>query len=202
MANCSVDEVDKLLPQTQCGLCGYDGCKPYANAIVNKGETINLCPPGGKDGLLQLATLTGQDATPYLADMPEKALTRVVIREQDCIGCRKCINACPVDAIIGAAKFMHTVIGNECTGCERCIEPCPVDCIDLVPREATTLTPAQKQKSSERYSARKVRLAKTAAQERAQYERVKAGFTDADTEATAKVARKAVIDDILRKKGL
>jgi electron transport complex protein RnfB len=128
-----IEAVDALLPQTQCGKCGFDGCLPYAEAIAD-GEPINRCPPGGEATLAQLAELTGQPLMP-LAEPAQPPLT-AVIREDECIGCTKCIQACPVDAILGAAKRMHTVITDECTGCELCVAPCPVDCIDMVSHPA------------------------------------------------------------------
>jgi electron transport complex protein RnfB len=129
-----VDQVDGVLPQTQCGQCGFPGCRPYAEAIVN-GEAINKCPPGGEATIQQLADLLGVEAIPLDAEHGvEKAVATVaLIREEECIGCTKCIQACPVDAIVGAAKHMHTVIIDECTGCDLCVDPCPVDCIDMVP---------------------------------------------------------------------
>lgn len=128
-----VDKVDAVLPQTQCGQCGYPGCRPYAEAIV-AGDAINKCPPGGESTIVQLADLLGVEPLPLDAEHgEEKALPTVAyIREEECIGCTKCIQACPVDAIIGAAKQMHTVIESECTGCDLCVEPCPVDCIDMI----------------------------------------------------------------------
>ncbi|MCJ8313568.1 MAG: electron transport complex subunit RsxB [Saccharospirillaceae bacterium] len=133
-----IDEIDALLPQTQCGQCGFPGCKPYATAIAN-GEDINKCPPGGQATIDTIAVLL--DVEPMSLDAEhgeEKARTVAVIREDECIGCTICIQACPVDAILGAQKQMHTVIESECTGCDLCVEPCPVDCIDMVP-VATTL---------------------------------------------------------------
>lgn len=129
-----VDQINDALPQTQCGQCGYPGCKPYAEAISN-GEKINKCPPGGESTIHVLADLLGVEPEPLDAEHgAEKDLPTVaVIREDECIGCTKCIQACPVDAILGAAKQMHTVIASECTGCDLCVEPCPVDCIDMVP---------------------------------------------------------------------
>jgi electron transport complex protein RnfB len=129
-----VDSIDTLLPQTQCGQCGHPGCKPYAEAIAN-GELINRCPPGGQETVDRLATLLGIDSRPLDADetTAEQDLVAVII-EEECIGCTKCIQACPVDAIVGAAKLMHTVIIDDCTGCDLCVDPCPVDCIDMVPR--------------------------------------------------------------------
>lgn len=129
-----VDSIDELLPQTQCGQCGHPGCKPYAEAIAN-GEAINKCPPGGQETVDRLANLLGVESLPLDADetAADQDLVAVII-EEECIGCTKCIQACPVDAIIGAAKLMHTVIVDDCTGCDLCVDPCPVDCIDMVPR--------------------------------------------------------------------
>lgn len=128
-----VSKIDALLPQTQCGECGYAGCRPYAEALDSSRDTPNHCPPGGIQTLQALGQLLDIDITPYQAEVAAKTrpATLAVIREDECIGCTKCIQACPVDAIIGSAKQMHTVISQECTGCELCVEPCPVDCIDL-----------------------------------------------------------------------
>lgn len=128
-----VDQVNDLLPQTQCGQCSYPGCKPYAEAIAN-GESINKCPPGGESTIQAIADLLGVEPEPLDAEHGEESDRPKVayIREDECIGCTKCIQACPIDAIVGAAKQMHTVIIDECTGCDLCVEPCPVDCIDMV----------------------------------------------------------------------
>jgi len=134
-----VDQIDTILPQTQCGQCGYPGCRPYAQAIVD-GDAINKCPPGGQNTINALADLLDVEA-PQLDEEhgTESEVKKVAyIREDECIGCTKCIQACPMDAILGAAKQMHTVIADECTGCDLCVEPCPVDCIDMIP-VATTL---------------------------------------------------------------
>ena len=131
------DQVESLLPQTQCGQCCYPGCRPYAEAIAN-GEAINKCPPGGESTIQALADLLDVEALPLDAEHGEENVKTVAyIREDECIGCTKCIQACPVDAILGAAKQMHTVIISECTGCDLCVEPCPVDCIDMLPIETT-----------------------------------------------------------------
>lgn len=129
-----VEQIDELLPQTQCGQCGYPGCKPYAQAIAD-GDSINKCPPGGQSTINALADLLDVDAPELDAEHGVASDVKKVafIREDECIGCTKCIQACPVDAILGAAKQMHTVIGDECTGCDLCVEPCPVDCIDMLP---------------------------------------------------------------------
>jgi Na+-translocating ferredoxin:NAD+ oxidoreductase subunit B len=133
-----VDRIDALLPQTQCGQCGHPGCRPYAEAI-NKGEAINKCPPGGQSTINALADLLGVDAPTLDEEHGEESeLPKVAfIREEECIGCTKCIQACPVDAILGAAQQMHTVIAAECTGCDLCVEPCPVDCIEMRPVAVT-----------------------------------------------------------------
>lgn len=132
-----VDKIDAILPQTQCGQCTYAGCRPYAQAIANGEADINQCPPGGEAVIAQLADLLDVEAKPLNAEHgEEKELpTVVIIDEEVCIGCTLCIQACPVDAILGAAKQMHTVIKSECTGCNLCIPPCPVDCIYIVPLE-------------------------------------------------------------------
>lgn len=128
-----INSIDALLPQTQCGQCGYPGCRPYAKAIA-KGVNINKCPPGGEATIQALANLLARPMLPLDPAHGSEQLPMVaVIREEECIGCTKCIQACPVDAILGAAKQMHTVIAAECTGCDLCVEPCPVDCIDMVP---------------------------------------------------------------------
>ena len=129
------DQINDLLPQTQCGQCGYPGCRPYAEAIAN-GETINKCPPGGEAGIQALAALLDVEVIPLDEEHGEENVKAVAfIREAECIGCTKCIQACPVDAILGAAKQMHTIIASECTGCDLCVEPCPVDCIDMIYEE-------------------------------------------------------------------
>ncbi|MYM64742.1 electron transport complex subunit RsxB [Pseudomaricurvus sp. HS19] len=133
-----VDQVDTLLPQTQCGQCGYPGCRPYAQAIAN-GDAINKCPPGGQSTINAIADLLDVEAPTLDEEHGEETDVKKVayIREDECIGCTKCIQACPMDAILGAAKQMHTVIADECTGCDLCVEPCPVDCIDMLPVEKT-----------------------------------------------------------------
>lgn len=128
-----IEEVNQLLPQTQCAQCGYPGCKPYAQAIIENNEAINRCPPGGDQTIALLAELLQVETLPL---NPENGVsspaTWVKIRENECIGCTLCIQACPVDAIVGAQKQMHTVITSLCTGCNLCIPPCPVDCIDVL----------------------------------------------------------------------
>src|SRR5687768_5898850 len=132
--NLLVAEIDAILPQTQCRRCGFSGCRPYAVALAEGRAEINQCPPGGEKGVRKLAELLGVSPMPLNAahgiSKPEEVAS---INEQLCIGCTLCIQACPVDAIVGAARQMHTVIAAECTGCELCVAPCPVDCISMVP---------------------------------------------------------------------
>jgi electron transport complex protein RnfB len=132
-----VDRIDAILPQTQCGQCNYPGCRPYAEAIAAGEADINQCPPGGEAGVQALADLLGREPKPLNPDNGTEKVQPTVawIDESVCIGCTKCIQACPVDAILGAPQQMHTVIRDECTGCDLCVEPCPVDCIHMIPVE-------------------------------------------------------------------
>lgn len=133
------DKIDAILPQTQCGQCSFAGCRPYAEALASGEAEINLCPPGGETTMNALADLLGKDPLPLGdVDTEEQPKSIAHIREQECIGCTLCIQACPVDAILGAAKQMHTVIVDECTGCELCLPPCPVECIDMLPVKVNT----------------------------------------------------------------
>jgi electron transport complex protein RnfB len=126
--------IDALLPQTQCTRCGYPACRDYAQAIADEAADINQCPPGGAAGIALLATLLDRARKPLNpANGVEKPREIAVIDEAICIGCTKCIQACPADAILGASKVMHTILADECSGCELCIAPCPVDCIAMVP---------------------------------------------------------------------
>lgn len=133
------EQIDEILPQTQCGQCGYPGCKPYAEAVAN-GEAINKCAPGGQQTIETIAQLMGVDVPPAQGEETTPVKTVALIIEEDCIGCTKCIQACPVDAIMGTTKQMHTVISDECTGCDLCVDPCPVDCIVMIPVKETTQT--------------------------------------------------------------
>ncbi len=153
------EKIDAILPQTQCGLCNFPGCKPYADALANHEAEIDQCPPGGVKGLTTIAEILNRDPTPYIAAMEKKAKPTLValIREAECIGCTKCIVACPIDAILGGAKQMHTVLIDECTGCELCIAPCPVDCIDMVSAPEPTQSKAPQYRA--RYYAHNQRLA-------------------------------------------
>jgi len=129
-----IKKIDAVLPQTQCGQCGFDGCEPYATAIVEGRADINQCPPGDANGVQKIAALLKIDPKPLNTShgLP-KPRAVAVVDESLCIGCTFCIQSCPVDAIVGAAKLMHTVIADECTGCELCVTPCPIDCISMVP---------------------------------------------------------------------
>ncbi len=159
----TADDIDARLPQTQCQQCQYPGCRPYATALAKGEAEIDRCPPGGVETLLALADLLNRDATPFLADRQTRSKTpqRAVIQEDQCIGCTKCLQVCPTDAILGSHKQMHTVIASACTGCELCLAPCPVDCITLVP---TTYNNEQRQTLATqwrtRHAARQTRLAR------------------------------------------
>jgi Na+-translocating ferredoxin:NAD+ oxidoreductase subunit B len=187
------EQIDNVLPQTQCGLCSYNGCMPYATAIAQDNAAINLCPPGGVKTLQVIANLVNEDATPYLADMAQKAKPKMlaVIREDECIGCTKCIDVCPVDAILGAGKFMHTVIAAECTGCELCVAPCPVDCIDMLqlPDSSEAVQTAQANQARIRFNERAERLAKNKVETvRKEHSRLSTPATTADKKALIEAA--------------
>ena len=156
-APASADAIDDLLPQTQCERCGYPGCLPYAQAIANGKAAINRCAPGGNTTIIALAALTGQPVTDAAADCPPIA-TRLMARidEAACIGCTKCILACPVDAIVGAPRHRHQVLAERCTGCELCLPPCPVDCI-VLESMATAWTDGDARRAREHHRVREAR---------------------------------------------
>ena len=160
--------IDQALPQTQCTRCGYPDCASYARAIAPGEAPINQCPPGGQEGVQRLAALTGQPAQPLNPQFGiEGPLTVARIDEAWCIGCTLCIKACPVDAILGANKFMHTVVAEHCTGCELCIPACPVDCIelDVVTPHASgwqAWSPQQAAQARQRYTQHQARLSAAA----------------------------------------
>jgi electron transport complex protein RnfB len=155
-----VDRIDALLPQTQCEQCGYHGCRPYAEAMAHGDAPINYCPPGGEAGIAKLAALLGKPVLPldpeHGVEKP-RALARIV--EADCIGCTKCIQVCPVDAIVGAAKWMHTVVADDCTGCELCVPACPVDCIVLEPMPPAQIDQSHADQARRHFQRREARLA-------------------------------------------
>lgn len=155
------DRIDALLPQTQCTKCGYDGCRPYAEAIAELHADINQCPPGGTEGIARLSQLTGRPVVPLNpANGIEQDLRVALIDERLCIGCTLCIEACPVDAIVGTARRMHTVIPDWCNGCDLCVAPCPMDCISMVPvRPQRAWGDDDARQSRTRYEARRRRLA-------------------------------------------
>ncbi|MFM0627849.1 electron transport complex subunit RsxB [Paraburkholderia xenovorans] len=160
------DRIEDLLPQTQCTKCGYPACRPYAEAVASGEANYNQCPPGGAEGIARLAALLGKPVIPLnSANGVERPRPLAVIDEQVCIGCTLCMQACPVDAIVGAPKQMHTVIAELCTGCDLCVPPCPVDCIALPPvtGEATgwdAWSQAQADAARERHDRREARLAR------------------------------------------
>ena len=161
MLTALIEKIDAILPQTQCGKCGYSGCRPYAEAIANKEADINCCPPGGEEGIRELADLLGVEFKPFDQDVVLKLPSVAFIDENICIGCTLCLQACPVDAISGASKQMHTIIASLCTGCELCVAPCPVDCISML---------SLPQKTQSEQSARdKKHAAAKAARERYQF---------------------------------
>jgi Na+-translocating ferredoxin:NAD+ oxidoreductase subunit B len=161
-------QIDALLPQTQCTRCGYAGCAPYAEAIASGEADFNQCPPGGDATIRALADLLGRKPEPLNPANGIEAPARVAwIDESRCIGCAKCLAPCPVDAIVGAQKYLHTVIAAHCTGCELCIAPCPVDCIDMRPAPADTCAPTAAANRA-RYGAHQARLASRAAARAAQ----------------------------------
>lgn len=163
------DRIDAILPQTQCEQCGYHGCRPYAEAIACGEAPINQCPPGGETGIEQLASLLNQPVVPINPDHGvEKPRTLARIVEADCIGCTKCIQACPVDAIVGASKMMHTVIADDCTGCELCVPACPVDCIVLLPMPAGQIDKAHADAAREHFQRREARLERQCQQRNAE----------------------------------
>ena len=163
------DRIDAVLPQTQCEQCGYHGCRPYAEAIARNEAPINRCPPGGSAGIEKLAALLERPAPPldpaHGIEHP-RMLARIV--EADCIGCTKCIQACPVDAIIGASKLMHTVVADDCTGCELCVPACPVDCIVLEPMPPAQIDAAHADAAREHFQRRESRLERQRAEREAE----------------------------------
>jgi electron transport complex protein RnfB len=190
------DAIDRALPQTQCTRCGYPACRPYAEAVAAGEAAINRCPPGGDAGIRALAALTGR---PYLPLDPgcglEQPLRVALIDEAHCIGCTLCIQACPVDAIAGAPKRMHTVIAALCTGCDLCVPPCPVDCIAMLPAVAADAQWSEDRANAARarYLARRDRLAREAEERADRLARRAAALRDAPTPE----AKRAAVDAAL-----
>jgi len=176
----TVERIDALLPQTQCTRCGYPACHAYAEAIAIGEADLNQCPPGGEAGIAALAALLGRVPKPLNpANGVEKPREVALIDEAACIGCTKCIQACPVDAIVGASKFMHTVLADECTGCDLCIPPCPVDCITMVAASDDGRSPpARAEHYRARYLARNARLEREASERAAELAAKKVALTD------------------------
>lgn len=180
------DHIDACLPQTQCRQCGYAGCRPYAEAVAAGSAGINQCPPGGAETIWDLAALTGRPFAPLDTAFGETKPPMVaVIDEAACIGCTLCIQACPVDAIVGAVKLMHTVIAAECTGCELCIAPCPVDCIAMEERAPALPRTERAAHARMRFLARNARLAREKAEREAKLARRR-------DEAAEKVKRETI----------
>jgi len=183
------DRIDALLPQTQCTQCGYDGCRPYAEALARGEADVNRCPPGGEDGMRALADFLGVERKAIAPECGEPVTKPEValIDEETCIGCTRCIQACTVDAIMGGPKSMHTVIAAECTGCGLCLPPCPVDCIEMVPSADPTPLRQRAEQFRARYEARNARLAREA--------------EERERRRAEKRARVAARDDRERKRG-
>lgn len=192
--NTLADRIDAILPQTQCEQCGHHGCRPYAEAIARGEAPINRCPPGGEIGIRALADLLGRPALPLdPSHGVEKPRTLARIVEADCIGCTKCIQACPVDAIVGASKLMHTVIADDCTGCELCVPACPVDCIVLLPMPTQQIDQAHADAARDHFQRRESRLEKIRREREAELAARKA---DVDSAA----ARNPVLEALARAK--
>jgi electron transport complex protein RnfB len=204
----SADDIDAILPQTQCRQCDYAGCRPYAEAIARGEADINRCPPGGEAGIRRLAALTGKTFRLFAADAPQpKPRELALVDEDNCIGCTLCIQACPVDAILGAAKSMHTVIQDECTGCGLCVAPCPVDAISMIPLEPAVfgLTPERSALARRRYQFRLARQAREREEKAARFAQRNAAApaaapaTAASAAATLDEQKKAVIAAAMRR---
>lgn len=189
-------DIDAFLPQTQCGLCDHPGCLPYANAIISNNESIDRCLPGGVKTLKKIADYLNIDPGPYLDEMAKKSkpASVAIIREESCIGCTKCIQACPVDAIIGASKQMHTVIRDACTGCELCIAPCPVDCIDIlpIPEPNEKAQVAMADQSRQRYLDRQARLIRHQKKQKQRYQQAKLAETSKPLKARQAAIQAAI----------
>jgi len=189
------DRIDDLLPQTQCEQCGFHGCRPYADAIAAGDAPIDRCPPGGAAGIARLAALLDRPIVPLDTTRGiEKPRTLARVVEADCIGCTKCIQVCPVDAIVGASKQMHTVIADLCTGCELCVPACPVDCIALDPMPLAQVDDRRHADAARRrFQRREARLVRDA-------ERRERQLAASKVEVAAPAARNAVLEALARAK--
>ena len=200
------DRIEDVLPQTQCTKCSYKGCRPYAEAIASGEANINQCPPGGAEGIRRLSSVTGRPVIPLNpVNGFERPRAVAFIDESLCIGCTLCIQACPVDAIIGAAKQMHTIIPKDCTGCDLCVPACPVDCIVMYPVTETTgwdaWTQAQADEARERHDFRLARLirereendARLAAKAKAKAEAVERLTPENEAELAEKERKRQII---------
>ena len=204
MSDSLIDQIDAILPQTQCTRCGFDGCQPYARAIATEGAPINRCPPGGTVTISRLAHLLDRPvAAPDLSCGEHQPHQKALVIEAHCIGCTKCIVACPLDAIIGAPKHMHTVIADLCSGCELCIPACPVDCIEMVTdpqRPQWTETDAAAARIRHRARAQRHERERTLEKRRLERKAVAKLASLEDEPADALTARKrAVIEAAIRK---
>jgi Na+-translocating ferredoxin:NAD+ oxidoreductase subunit B len=189
------DAIDRVLPQTQCAKCGYPACRPYARAVASGDADINRCPPGGDAGIRRLAALTGRPYRPLDPACGREQPRRVaLIEEALCIGCTLCIDACPVDAIVGAQQQMHTVITGLCTGCELCLSPCPVDCIVMVPAIGADAVWDERRADAarERHERRQARLGRRRAERAARRARSGAGGNLASSQAKRAAAEAAL----------
>lgn len=188
----SLDVIHRLLPQTQCRECGFAGCLPYAQALLSGQAPINLCPPGGVETLNALGKALGVDPSPYQQAVIEKTRPPLVakIDEKTCIGCTKCIQACPVDAILGTAKHMHAIITQECTGCNLCVEPCPVDCIEMTPIPKPLYN---KHTAQRRFEAKQTRLLRERQTQEALYQNKRQLSAKSELAQTEREAKKAYI---------
>lgn len=187
-----VEKLDKVLPQTQCQECGFPGCQPYAQALAAGTTQIDKCPPGGMQTVRDLAAILQLDPEPYLATAHANQRPPAIARidEETCIGCTKCIQACPVDAIIGGAKRMHGIIEHECTGCQLCIEPCPVDCIDMVPQPQASY---DRDIARQRYEAKKIRQLAQEREKEVFYQQKRRLASVSEDSLKDKIAKKAYV---------